>query len=368
VIILIKNNGNKTNREHKRHELLKANFNIYGMHCKSCKLLIENKIKELDGVSHIDVDLRNESAVIFYDSSIISKLGIKNEIELLGYSTSKFVKPKKIGFFQSIKQEGLHKAIIYGLVPHIGCIGFLIASIIGATFFVDLFKPLLMSKYFFHGLIAISFLMASISVVIYLSKNEFLNFAGIKRKWKYIGLMYGITIFVNLFLFMVIFPLTANISSSSGQIYSSDLSGNDVVNSPLNSETKSLVFNKIQLKVDIPCPGHAPLISGELKKLIGVKSVQYSFPNLFMVEYDDSIISESDILSISVFNEYPASVVLRIDEADSSVSGNNIESSSTSSCDSGSCSVSRASSGCDGSCGSPTCGGTPSKPTCGCSG
>lgn len=48
------------------------------------------------------------------------------------------------------------------------------------------------------------------------------------------------------------------------------------------SEAESLV----SLQVNIPCPGHAPLITGELQKINGVESIRFRFPNLFDVSYN----------------------------------------------------------------------------------
>lgn len=189
--------------------------------------------------------------------------------------------PKKEG-------KGLASGLIYGLVPHTGCIAFIIFTILGVTTATTFFKPLLMSRYFFYGLILLSFIFATISAVIYLKKRSLLSKQGIKSKWKYLTTLYGTSIGVNVILFMIIFPLTANITGAA-------------------IETEGL--SQIELKVDIPCPGHAPLIIESLKKVDGVKSVQYSFPDYFSVAYDSSEANQNEILSIDVFEPYPAKIV-----------------------------------------------------------
>jgi len=63
------------------------------------------------------------------------------------------------------------------------------------------------------------------------------------------------------------------------------------------------------LQVNIPCPGHAPLIIGELKTIGGVKAVKFKFPNLFDVGYDPEKTSKEQILSLDVFGTYKATVV-----------------------------------------------------------
>lgn len=193
------------------------------------------------------------------------------------------------------ESKGLKSGIIYGLIPHAGCIAFIIASVLGVTASTELFKPLLLNPYFFYILVVLSFTFATISSAIYLRKNGLLSSNGIKRKWKYLSTMYGSTIGINLLLFMLIFPLLANVSVAQ------PVTGNILVaNNALSS---------IKLTVDIPCSGHAPLISDELKKIDGVSSVQFSLPNVFDVKYDSSKTSKQQITSLEIFNTYKATVL-----------------------------------------------------------
>jgi len=68
------------------------------------------------------------------------------------------------------------------------------------------------------------------------------------------------------------------------------------------SESTSLVT----LQVNIPCPGHAPLIIGELRTISGVEAVRFKFPNLFDVSYNSEKTSKEQMLSLEVFNTYKA--------------------------------------------------------------
>lgn len=196
--------------------------------------------------------------------------------------------------------QQLLQGLTYGLIPHIGCIAFIIASILGVTVLTQFFKPLLMNQYFFYILIAISLAFATISSVLYLRKNGFLSSTGIRRKWKYLSIMYGSTIGSNLLLFMIIFPLLANISlaqpSATGYATKYTADGN-------------FNLSSISLKVDIPCSGHAPLISGELKSIDGVVGVQFIFPNIFDINYDSEKTSKEKILSLEIFKTYRATVL-----------------------------------------------------------
>ncbi|UCD03921.1 MAG: hypothetical protein JSW73_05285 [Candidatus Woesearchaeota archaeon] len=184
----------------------------------------------------------------------------------------------------------LWQAIVYGLLPHTGCIAFIIVTILGVTAAVTFLKPIMMNAYFFYILIAISFIFAAISSVIYLRKCGLLSIPGVKKKKKYLTTMFSVTIFVNLLLFLIIFPALANVDTG--------FTGAAVAG-PQSS---------ITLKVDIPCPGHAPLISNELKTL-AISAVNFKFPNIFEVGYSPDAVSKQQILDLDVFDTYAATVI-----------------------------------------------------------
>ena len=257
-------------------------IDIKGMHCNSCVELIESKISSMKGVKKIMVSLAESKAFVQFDSAAVSINDIKSKIASLGYSIDGL---KKSG--------GLGQGIMYGLIPHIGCITFIVGSVLGVTVLTQFFTPLLMNPYFFHILIAISIGFATLSSIIYLRKNRLLSFIGMKRKWKYLTTMYGSTIGINLVLFMLVFPLLANVSLA--------------VPTGLAIAEDNVAY--LRMSVDIPCPGHAPLITQELKTIDGIGEVQFSFPNIFNVEYDTTKTSKQEMLSLDVFKTYKASVV-----------------------------------------------------------
>ncbi|MFC1691752.1 hypothetical protein ACFL0W_06250 [Nanoarchaeota archaeon] len=196
------------------------------------------------------------------------------------------------------EDKGFLSGLLYGLLPHTGCIVFIIFTIIGATAATSLLKPLMLNAYFFYILMGLSFVFATVSAYIYLRRFGLISLAGIKKKWKYLSVLYGTSIAINLLLFMIIFPLAANMASATptGAITAGSLS-------------------EITLKVKIPCPGHAPLITNELKTISGVQTVKFSFPNYFDVSYDNSITNQKEILSLDVFNTYAATKVAGDSEA-----------------------------------------------------
>lgn len=285
-------------------------IDIKGMHCKSCTENIESKLSKIDGIKKARISLVEEKAFVKFDPSKISIDVIKKEIEDMGYATeSSNIDDKPKG--NSVKQ-----GIIYGLIPHIGCIAFIIGSVLGVTVLTQFFRPLLLNPYFFDYLVILSLGFATLSSIIYLRKNGLLSTAGAKRKWKYLSTMYGSTIGINLLLFLVIFPLLANVSfaTPTGSILA--LSG---------SGTTSL--SSLKLQVDIPCSGHATLISGDLKTISGVIGIQFSLPNVFDVTYDSSKTSKQQILALDVFKTYKATALSESNDQSNQL---NVASASTS--------------------------------------
>lgn len=61
-------------------------FNIKGMHCASCAVIIEKTLKKTDGVNSVEVNYGTEAAKISYDETKVDALHLSNKIEPLGYS------------------------------------------------------------------------------------------------------------------------------------------------------------------------------------------------------------------------------------------------------------------------------------------
>jgi copper chaperone CopZ len=194
--------------------------------------------------------------------------------------------------------KGFFSGILYGILPHTFCILFIIFTVLGTTAFSVVLRPLMLKSYFFYVLISLSFVLAAVSAVIYLKKIGELSFAGIKRKWKYLSVLFGTMIAVNLVLFLVIFPALANIDT--GKNYQNSAKGN--YGTEVNGKTAIL-------KVEIPCSGHATLISDELKKIDGVESVKFRLPNFFDVTFDPAKTDIARIAGIDIFKEYKATVI-----------------------------------------------------------
>jgi len=186
------------------------------------------------------------------------------------------------------KDGGLPTGIIYGLIPHSLCIGFIIFSVIGALSATAIVARIMVFPYFFQILVIFSVVMATISAVLYLRKNKCLCKDGIKSKWKYLATIYSVTILTNLFMFYVVMPA--------------------ITNADYNTGVGSEQLASLSLEVQIPCSGHAPLITDELKKDDGIKSIVFKTPDIFNIKYDPIQTSPQKIVSIEIFKTYKATI------------------------------------------------------------
>jgi copper chaperone CopZ len=140
----------------------------------------------------------------------------------------------------------------------------------------------------------LSIVLATISAIVYLKKSQALCLTGIKNKWKYLLSLYGSVVFVNLIMVYLIFPAFANTNFQGNALGASVMLRN---------------YSTIALKVNIPCSGHAYLVIDELKNINGVKDVKFRSPNLFDVYFDSRIISQEQILSLPIFEDFSATKV-----------------------------------------------------------
>lgn len=67
----------------------KSTINIRGMHCRSCEMLIEEKLSEIPGVDKSNVNFRKGTADIFYSARKPDSKKIEEAIRSAGYSPGK---------------------------------------------------------------------------------------------------------------------------------------------------------------------------------------------------------------------------------------------------------------------------------------
>jgi hypothetical protein len=185
--------------------------------------------------------------------------------------------------------KGIFWGIVYGILPHIFCIVFIILSVIGATAGAAFFGRFLAMPFFFPGLIALSFVFATISATLYLKRSQRLSFEGIENSKKYLGILYGTTLGIGLLIAYVVFPWIISATNST-------------------PATQTQNEASLTIQVAIPCPGHAPLIIDALKKLNGVRDVQFTAPDIFKISYDQNNTTPQAITSLDIFKTYKATI------------------------------------------------------------
>jgi copper ion binding protein len=60
-------------------------FNVKGMHCKSCEMILKDSIGELDGVSSVSASATNGKLKVSFDEKKTSESKIKDIIKKEGY-------------------------------------------------------------------------------------------------------------------------------------------------------------------------------------------------------------------------------------------------------------------------------------------
>jgi len=193
-------------------------------------------------------------------------------------------------------RTGIGAGLFYALLPHSGCLLFIIFTTLGITAFSAILKSLLTNYLFFYSLIIVSLVLTTLAALIYLKRKQILSLSGLMASWKYLATLYGTSILINLFLVYAVFPYAAN------------LKFNYFLRNAL-AKTENINYSKMTIEVDIPCSGHAFLISSELKRLSGVQDVEFKAPNLFDVYYDHKKISEKNILSSDIFKSFKAKIL-----------------------------------------------------------
>ncbi len=176
-------------------------------------------------------------------------------------------------------KNSLSFGILSTLVPHIGCLAFIILTLLGIGTGAAFFHRFLANRLAFPLLIALSFVLAGISSFFYLKKNCCVN------KVKYVSVLFTSVLVFNGILFYGIFPWAANIKGQSSNPALAHLSD-------------------LKLKVEIPCTGHASLITQSLKNA-GAEEIVFKQPDIFSIRYDSASTSKDTLLSLDIFKEFP---------------------------------------------------------------
>jgi hypothetical protein len=194
---------------------------------------------------------------------------------------------------EKIKTKGFWRGLVFGLIPHTFCILFVVFTLLGSVFGATVAKKFLMIPHFFLFLVILSLLFATLSAWLYLRSHRCCSTKGIQNNWKYLTILYGTTLFINIIFIYYIFP---TVTVATTNMKNSNIAINQVANT-------------MAIKVDIPCSGHGPLIVDEIKKVNGVTGINYEPLNTFTINYDPSLTNETAILSLEIFKTYKATKI-----------------------------------------------------------
>ena len=175
-------------------------------------------------------------------------------------------------------KNGIKSGLISAIIPHIGCIAFIVVTLLGISAGSVFLKKFILASWSFPILVLFSFIIAGISAFFYLKRNCCVN------KTKYVSILLGSVLVVNGLLFYVAFPWVANQSGKT-------------------TEKSNVALSEIKIKVGIPCSGHATLITDELKKG-GVTEVVYRAPDEFDLRFDQSKVTKEKILNLAILKEF----------------------------------------------------------------
>lgn len=88
----------------------KVKFKIHGMHCNSCAILIEEKLKALPGVIQVKISHASGKGAIVYDENIVEETKIQSEIKNAGDYTAEKIKDSE----DARKEENIQKKSFAG--------------------------------------------------------------------------------------------------------------------------------------------------------------------------------------------------------------------------------------------------------------
>lgn len=182
----------------------KINLQIQGMHCASCALIIEKKLKKLPEIKEANVNISTEKGSFVFDESKISEKDVIENIKKIGYKAS-LISEKTDNFSQKIKEsKKLFNKFIVALIlslpmlyfmfldffkflpgaenlpPYFGIISLILTTpiqfIIGFSFYKGLVSGLRMKTFNMDSLIAIgttvAYFYSLINFVVFFINNN----------------------------------------------------------------------------------------------------------------------------------------------------------------------------------------------------
>jgi len=71
---------------HHEVDIMKHTFNVKGMHCKSCELVIKEALEDTNGVEKAEVSLKKGTAHVYFNEETVDEAQLKASIIKEGYT------------------------------------------------------------------------------------------------------------------------------------------------------------------------------------------------------------------------------------------------------------------------------------------
>ncbi len=85
LLILTSVNAQSAKNNKNNQKLVKTTFLVKGMSCQGCVNTVKNVLKKIDGMTKIDVNLKEKEATVIYDPAKTNPKSIKSEFSNLPY-------------------------------------------------------------------------------------------------------------------------------------------------------------------------------------------------------------------------------------------------------------------------------------------
>ncbi|MEM4260134.1 MAG: heavy-metal-associated domain-containing protein [Candidatus Woesearchaeota archaeon] len=64
---------------------MKKIFDVKGMHCRSCEMLLKNSLEETKGVKKVDISYKSGKLMVLFDGNFVDDKKLRNVVEREGY-------------------------------------------------------------------------------------------------------------------------------------------------------------------------------------------------------------------------------------------------------------------------------------------
>ncbi len=101
---------------HPYEQIAQAHLIIDGLHCSACTWLIESRLKQLEGIKRVQVNLSNQLAAVIFDPEVINLSEIFSAVFALGYEAFPYQAQKPQQLLELSKKRYLRYLGVSGII------------------------------------------------------------------------------------------------------------------------------------------------------------------------------------------------------------------------------------------------------------